>query len=187
MRDIAEARERLHGFFNIAVTPFAADGALDVAALSANLERMMALNVDGFLIGGTYGEFATMTAAERAELFRRTMAVIGDRVPVLLCSASADPREAAALTRLASDLGGVPMMTPPFVSEVTAGQIVDFFAAVGPLSRTGVVIYNAPGVGITLPTELIERLADQPAVIGLKQGDLSPPRSIASPIAWVAG
>jgi 4-hydroxy-tetrahydrodipicolinate synthase len=38
----------------------------------------------------------------------------------------------------------------------------------------GLVIYNAPGIGITLSSRLIERLSDMDHVIGLKQGDLSP-------------
>ena len=174
MKTIDEAKERLQGFFNIAVTPFAQDGAIDFAVLAVNLERMMSLGVDGFLIGGTYGEFATMTGAERAELFRAVVRIVGDRVPIMLCSASADPREAAELTRLAAELGCVPMMTPPFVSEVTDEQVVGFFAHVGGLSRTGVVIYNAPGVGATLSPEMIERLSELAPVIGLKQGDLAP-------------
>jgi len=68
----------------------------------------------------------------------------------------------------------VPMVTSPFVSEVTDEQIVAFFRDVAPLSRTGIVIYNARGVGITLSPLLIERLAEIEGVIGLKQGDLSP-------------
>jgi 4-hydroxy-tetrahydrodipicolinate synthase len=37
-----------------------------------------------------------------------------------------------------------------------------------------VVIYNAPGVGITLAPGLIERLAENEGIVGLKQGELSP-------------
>lgn len=35
------------------------------------------------------------------------------------------------------------------------------------------VIYNAPGIGITLSAGLIERLSDMDHIIGLKQGDLN--------------
>jgi len=47
------------------------------------------------------------------------MGVVGDRVPVMLCSAGSDVRLVRELTALAGDLGGLPMITPPFVSEVT--------------------------------------------------------------------
>jgi dihydrodipicolinate synthase/N-acetylneuraminate lyase len=165
---------RLGGLFTIVVTPFTQDGDLDVPALEETIERVIALGYDGCLIGGTYGEFPVMTALERAELFRAAVAAVAGRVPVMLCSADADPRTARELTELASDLGGVPMVTPPFVSEVTDGQIFDYFRSITPLSRNGIVIYNAPGIGITLSPQLIERIAGIPGIVALKQGDLTP-------------
>jgi 4-hydroxy-tetrahydrodipicolinate synthase len=165
---------RLNGIFNIVVTPFHKDGAFDFAGLSENIERVISLGYDGLLIGGTYGEFPAMTPDERAELFRRSMEAANKRVPVLLCSASSDVRIARDLTALASDLGGIPMITPPFVSEVTEGQIFEFFADIAKQSRTGIVIYNAPGIGITLSPPLIERISGVPGVVGMKQGDLTP-------------
>jgi dihydrodipicolinate synthase/N-acetylneuraminate lyase len=165
---------RLNGIFNIVVTPFHKGGAFDFAGLFENIERVISLGYDGLLIGGTYGEFPAMTPDERAELFRRSMEAANKRVPVLLCSASSDVRIARDLTALASDLGGIPMITPPFVSEVTEGQIFEFFADIAKQSRTGIVIYNAPGIGITLSPSLIERISGVPGVVGMKQGDLTP-------------
>ncbi|ODN72504.1 dihydrodipicolinate synthase family protein [Methylobrevis pamukkalensis] len=174
MKDIDECRERLTGIFNITVTPFMENGDFDWAGLARTIERVIGLGYDGILIGGTYGEFPAMTVAERAELFRRVMDVVGDRVPVMLCSAGSDARDVAELTGLAGDLGGLPMVTPPYVSEITDDQIVAFFAKMAPLSKTGILIYNAPGIGITLSPQLIERIAPLPGMVGIKQGDLSP-------------
>ena len=92
----------------------------------------------------------------------------------MLCTAGSDVRVVRELTVLAGELGGLPMVTPPFVSEVTDAQIVAFFRDVAPLSRTGVLVYNAPGIGITLSPGVLEQLADVPGVVGAKQGDLSP-------------
>ncbi|STV75126.1 dihydrodipicolinate synthase [Klebsiella michiganensis] len=119
MKDINECRERLRGIFNITVTPFTASGAIDFPALRENIERVIDLGYDGLLIGGTYGEFPVMTVEERRELFHEVMGCVDDRVAVMLCSASSDPRDARELTRLASELGGLPMVTAPFVSEIT--------------------------------------------------------------------
>ncbi|WGD32208.1 dihydrodipicolinate synthase family protein [Ancylobacter sp. WKF20] len=173
MKDIAECRARLGGIFNITVTPFAADGSIDMAGLARSVERVIGLGYDGILIGGTYGEFPAMSTQERADLFRHVMAVVGDRVPVMLCSAGSDARTVRELTSLAGDLGGLPMVTPPYVSEVTDGQIAAFFKDMAPLSKTGILIYNAPGIGITLQPDIIEELADIEGVVGIKQGDLS--------------
>ena len=170
----SQAKSRLRGIFNITVTPFLSDGAIDFRGLAANIERLIDMRFDGLLIGGTYGEFPTMTLDERKTLFKRVMDIVGSRVPVLLCSAHSDTRVAHELTGLATDLGGIPMVTPPFVSEVTDEQIVAFVRGLAPVSGGGLVIYNAPGVGITLSPRLIERLSDLDHVIGLKQGDLTP-------------
>ena len=173
MKDITECRARLHGIFNITVTPFNAMG-FDYDGLARKIERVIGLGFDGILIGGTYGEFPAMSTDERAGLFRHVMDVVGDRVPVMLCSAGSDVRVVRDLTALAGDLGGLPMVTPPFVSEVTDAQIVAFFEEMAPLSKTGILVYNAPGIGITLSPPTLERLADIPGVVGVKQGDLSP-------------
>lgn len=174
MTTAREARARLKGIFNITVTPFVAGGGIDFRGLAENAERLLGMGFDGLLIGGTYGEFPTMSVEERTALFRRVVEIVHDRVPVLLCSAHSDPRIAFDLTRLAAELGGIPMVTPPFVSEVDDEHIVGFFSSLAPASPAGLVIYNAPGIGITLSSRLIERLSDMDHVIGLKQGDLSP-------------
>jgi 4-hydroxy-tetrahydrodipicolinate synthase len=165
---------RLRGLFNITVTPFADDGAIDFVALAEAIERMVALKFDGLLIGGTYGEFPTMSPDERAELFRRTIDIAGGRLPVMLCSASSDPRVTRELTILADQLGGYAMVTAPFVSEVTDAQILDYFRWIAPSTHTGLVVYNAPGIGITLSPRLIEQLSTIENVVALKQGDLNP-------------
>ena len=169
-----ETMSRLKGIFNITVTPFISRGGIDFHGLAGNIERHLGLGFDGLLIGGTYGEFPTMSVEERAELFRRVVEIVRDRVPVLFCSAHSDPRVALDLTRLASELGGIPMVTPPFVSEINDENVIGFFNSLAPVSAAGLVIYNAPGIGITLSAQLIKRLSEMNHIIGLKQGDLNP-------------
>ena len=125
----------LKGLFNITVTPFAEDGAIDFAALAEAIERMSTLKFDGLLIGGTYGEFPTLSPNERAQLFRRTMQIVRGRMPVMLCSAASDPRVAADLTELESALGGYPMVTAPYVSEVTEGTDFRIFSLDSPSAK----------------------------------------------------
>lgn len=165
---------RLKGLFNITLTPFDGDGGMDEEGLAENIERVIGLGYDGVLIGGTYGEFGVMNTAERAALFRRAMETIRGRVPAMLCVASSDMREVDELMELACSLGGVPMVLPPLVSEVNDGHILSYFERLAAIARGGMVIYNAPRIAVSLRPDLIERLADIPGVIGIKQGDLAP-------------
>lgn len=169
-----EARAGLRGVFNITVTPFAPDGSLSPSLLRRNIERVLDIGLTGLLIGGTYGEFPAMSADERVGLFRAAMEAADGRRPVLLCTAASDPRVAADLTAEAVALGGIPMVTAPFVSEVEESHIIAFFQSLAKIARNGLVIYNAPGIGITLSPSLIERLSDIDGIIGLKQGALDP-------------
>jgi 4-hydroxy-tetrahydrodipicolinate synthase len=171
---IDEARAKMKGLFNITLTPFGDDGAIDKPALAENIERVVDLGFNGVLVSGTYGEFYAMDAGERAALFRHTMDVVNGRVPVMLCTAAGDIRQVRELTVLASEVGGVPMLLPPLTADVNEAQILAFFEETASLSKTGVVIYNAPRVAVTLAPSLLERLADIPGVVAVKQGDLSP-------------
>jgi dihydrodipicolinate synthase/N-acetylneuraminate lyase len=111
-----------------------------------------------------------MSTDGRADLFRCVMDIVGDRVPVMLCSDS-DVRVAHELTTLAGELGSVSMVTPPLVSEVTDRQIEAFFRDMVRLSRTGVLVYNGPGIGITLSPSTREQIAAIPGIAAVKQGD----------------
>lgn len=164
----------LQGIFNITVTPFAADGSIDYPALARSIERVVGLGYDGLLIGGTYGEFPTMSPQERAELFRRSIDYAAGKLAVMLCTAASDPRITLELTQFASALGGYAMVTAPYVSEVQEHHIFEYFRSIAPAARSGLIIYNAPGIGITLSASLIERLSAIDNIVGLKQGDLDP-------------
>jgi 4-hydroxy-tetrahydrodipicolinate synthase len=164
----------LKGIFNITVTPFTADGSIDYVALAKSIERVVGLGYDGLLIGGTYGEFPTMSPQERAELFRSSIDYAAGKVAVMLCTAASDPRITLELTQLASALGGYAMVTAPYVSEVQEHHILEYFRWIAPAARSGLIIYNAPGIGITLSASLIEQLSAIDNIVGLKQGELDP-------------
>jgi dihydrodipicolinate synthase/N-acetylneuraminate lyase len=164
----------LKGIFNITMTPFAADGSIDYPALARSIERVVGLGYDGLLIGGAYGEFPTMSPQERAELFRCSIEYGAGKVPVMLCTAASDPRVTLELTQLASALGVYAIVTVPYVSEVQEHHILEYFRWIAPAARSGLIIYNAPGIGITLTASLVEQLSEIDNVVGLKQGDLDP-------------
>ena len=155
----SDQRTPLKGLFNITVTPFGDDGAVDFAALVEAIERMIALKFDGLLIGGTYGEFPTLSPDERAELFRRTMQIVRGRIPVMLCSAASDPRlprthRTGEFAWRVSD--GYRALC---IGSNRANRSSSIFAGSHRRQRTGWSVYNAPGIGITLSARLIERLS----------------------------
>lgn len=174
LKSAAQARAEIGGLFNIAVTPFGDGGTIDYDAHAENLERIVDQGYDGILVGGQYGEFATMSGPERAELSHRSMDIVAGRKPVLLGAGGSEPALVSELVSLIGELGGLPMVTAPYVSEVREAHIVDYFAEIAPLSPTGILVYNMPETGHVIPPALLERLADIPGIVGIKQGDLTP-------------
>ena len=55
-------RKTLRGTFTALVTPFNADGSVDLGALDALVEWQLAQGVEGLVPCGTTGESATMSA-----------------------------------------------------------------------------------------------------------------------------
>src|SRR3712207_4177790 len=54
----------------VMVTPFAADGSLDLDRVGALAERLVDLGNDGLVVSGTTGESPTTTDAEKDALLR---------------------------------------------------------------------------------------------------------------------
>ncbi len=70
----------LRGVIPPLVTPFQADGALDLAAFEANLESLSAYDLAGFLVLGSNGEAASLEEEEKLALVaaaRRGVAAAG--------------------------------------------------------------------------------------------------------------
>jgi 4-hydroxy-tetrahydrodipicolinate synthase len=166
-----EIRSHLTGVYAILPTPFREDWTIDVAGLERNIARVLAGGVHGVLVGGGYGEFPSLTTAERRQLFHEVVRIVGRRVPVVACTAHSSTFEALELTRAAEESGAdAAMLTPPYVTEVSEADIVRHFAFVASRATIPLVLYNSPSTGVTMSPALLARLADLPTVAGIKQG-----------------
>ena len=65
------------------VTPFAADGSVDLDRAAALAERLVADGNDGLVISGTTGEAPTTHRNEKADLLRAVVDAVGDRAHVI--------------------------------------------------------------------------------------------------------
>ncbi|MDP8909110.1 MAG: dihydrodipicolinate synthase family protein, partial [Chloroflexota bacterium] len=105
-----------HGVLPALITPFTPDGAaIDVDALTANVERLIAGGVGGLVPGGSTGEFTTLGHAERRELVETTVAAAAGRAPVVAGTGALSTAETVELSAHAEDAGAAAVMiVPPF-------------------------------------------------------------------------
>src|SRR6267142_1012854 len=89
--------EAARGVFPISATPFAPDGALDLASLDRLMDFYLARRVHGLTLLGIMGEAPKLTPAESRAVVRRALARVAGRVPVVVGVSNAELRALAAL------------------------------------------------------------------------------------------
>ena len=160
------------------VTPFAADGSLDLDA-AAGLATYLVdeLGNDGLVISGTTGESPTTSDAEKADLLRVVLDAVGDRARILAGVGTFDTEHTLELASTAAKLGanGLLVVTPYYSKPPQAG-IVEHFRRVADATDVPVMLYDIPGrAGVAIATGTMLRLAEHQRIVAVKdaKGDLT--------------
>ena len=165
------ARVGWRGYIPAIVTPFASDGSLDLIALGTLLEWLDAEGMHGLVVAGTTGEWTSLSAEERAQLFKAAGAQMGGKLPLLAGCTSFTAQESIAFAEHAANTGfdGILVTPPPYVRP-NEEEIFGFYKAVSTGSRLPVCVYNwPPGTGIDMSIDLLERIASLDNVVAIKQ------------------
>ena len=163
---------RLPGIIPAVTTPFDATGAVDVAALEANLGALLDAGVHGFVATGTMGEAASMSAEERRLVVETAVRAAAGRVPVVVGVSSGTPSASIGFAADAAAAGAdAIMLLPPLGYRADPRETVAFYRAVADASALPIMAYNNPEAsGTDLPVELIARLAAEvDAVVAIKE------------------
>jgi 4-hydroxy-2-oxoglutarate aldolase len=162
----------LRGVIPPLVTPFHADGALDLEAFSASLEALAAYDFAGFLVLGSNGEAASLDEDEKLLLVAAARRAVPGRF-VLVGTGLESTRGTVALTRKVADLGAdaVLVLTPCYYKgRMTAEALRRHFEAVADASPVPVYLYSVPAfTGLSWPVGLAAALAAHPRIRGLKE------------------
>ena len=163
---------RFPGIIPAVTTPFDATGAVDVAALEANLGALLDGGVHGFVAAGTMGEAGSMSAEERRLVVETTVRAAAGRVPVIVGVSSGTPSTSIGFAADAAAAGAdAVMLLPPLGYRADPRETVAFYRAVADASALPIMAYNNPEAsGTDLPVELIARLAAEvDAVVAIKE------------------
>ena len=164
------------------VTPFRADGSVDLDSFRALARHLVDNGSDGVVVTGTTGEVPTLSDEERFQLYSAALEEVGDRATVLAGTGTYDTRHSVHLTERATELGvhGVLVVTPYYNKPPQRG-IVAHFEAISAATDRPVVVYNIPGrVAINIEPETMSQLAKIENVRAVKQAndDLAQARHI---------
>ena len=165
------------------VTPFKADGSVDVDRFRELATYLVDNGSDGVVVCGTTGESPTLSDKEKLLLFAAARDAVGDRATVIAGTGTYDTAHSVHLTEQAAAVGvdGVLVVTP-YYNKPPQRAIVRHFAAIAAASDLPVIAYNIPGrVVVNIEPITISRLAEIDTIVAVKQAhdDVDEARFIA--------
>jgi 4-hydroxy-tetrahydrodipicolinate synthase len=160
------------------VTPFKADGSLDVDG-AARLATWLVdeQGHDALVISGTGGESPTTTDAEKETLLRVVVEAVGDRARIVAGVGTNNTAHTVELSHTAEKAGahGLLVVTPYYNKPPQAG-LLRHFTTVADAVGLPVMLYDIPHrSGVPIATETLVRLAEHPNIVAVKdaKGDFA--------------
>lgn len=166
---------RLAGNWATLLLPIQADDAIDVGALAAEIDILIAARVDGIYSNGTAGEFHNLTSAENDAI----QALLADKcskahMPFVIGACQPDPSLACERVARAAALGpaAIQVILPDWW-PVRNDEATEFLAmAAEPAGDTPLLLYNPPHAKRVLsPADIGGVTAPVSAVTAVKLAD----------------
>ena len=142
------------------VTPFDADGELDLDVAASVARFLQDQGNDGLVVAGTTGESPTLTDAEKLDLWKAVTDAV--TVPVVAGTGTNDTRHSVELTKQAVQLGvaGILAVTPYYNRPSQAGLDAHNRAIAEAAGDVPVMLYDIPvRTGRKLEHDTMLRLA----------------------------
>ena len=152
------------------VTPFAEDGSVDFEGLKRLLE-FTAEGVDYYVVMGTTGESATLTAQEKTSVLDFVKTNNTKNLPIVYGIGGNNTAQVIETIRT-SDLNGVEaiLSVSPYYNKPSQAGIIAHYQAIADVSPRPIILYNVPGrtmSNLTAATTI--ELSKHPNIIGIKE------------------
>ncbi|MBA3654176.1 MAG: 4-hydroxy-tetrahydrodipicolinate synthase [Actinobacteria bacterium] len=125
------------------ITPFTAEGALDVDGAAALARWLTDNGSDGLVVAGTTGEAPTLTDDEKRDLWRAVKEAV--TVPIIAGSTSNDTAHSVELTKIATGCGvDAVLAQTPYYNRPSQTGLAAHFTAVAAATDLPVMLYDIP-------------------------------------------
>lgn len=175
------------------VTPFDADGAVNVDAARKLADHLVNQGCDALVLGGTTGESPTTSDEEKLLLIREIKAEVGDRAKIIAGTGSYDTYRSVELSKKVAAIGvnGLLVVTP-YYSKPPQEGLVQHFTAVADATDVPVCLYDIPGrSGVEIAPDTIRRLSAHPHIAAVKdaKGNMAAATDLIAEtgLAWYSG
>ena len=137
---------QISGLHTAVITPFHANGDVDVDAMRRILDIQLAGGVDGVVVTGSTGEAATLSLAEREQLWRIAVEHCAGRITVTAGVGTNDTRSTIENAKAAQAAGiDALLIVSPYYNKPTQAGLLAHFRAVHDAVTIPQILYNVPG------------------------------------------
>lgn len=159
------------GVFPAVTTKLKPDHSLDLEAIRAGLERLIAGGVSGVVMMGMVGENAQLAPEEKLTVLRTAVETVRGRVPVISGLGETSTARAAAYAKDAERAGVQGLMVfPGLTYKSDVRETVAFYRSVAQASSLEVLLYNNPrGYGVDLTPDVVEQMLAEPNIVAIKE------------------
>jgi len=157
------------------ITPFTADGELDVAEAVRLAQWLQEQGNDGLVVTGTTGEASTLSDAEKLALWEAVASAVS--IPVIAGSGSNDTAHSVMLTKKVSQLGVAGILAVgPYYNRPSQSGIAAHIGAMASATDLPVVVYDIPvRTGRKIATaNLLTMARDYSNIVALKDAAGNP-------------
>lgn len=152
------------------VTPFL-NGKVNYPMMQILLQRQLDAGLEAAVICGTTGESATLSDAEKLELFARCKEYVGDRMKIIAGTGSNATEHTVELSIAAQHEGADALLVvSPYYNKATSEGLFRHYLSVAHAVNIPVILYNVPSrTGQDIPVSVYKRLSVIPNIAGVKE------------------
>ncbi|MGI9202623.1 MAG: dihydrodipicolinate synthase family protein [Woeseiaceae bacterium] len=162
---------QFEGIYVPIITPFFDDLAIDYDAFGDVIDWQIDNGTHGVIVGGSTGEFFSLSDNERTEQLRYAAERIAGRVPLIAGVNHLLVDRCYELTSAARKAGADALLiaAPPY-SLPSQKELVAHCLKIDRIANLPIILYNYPGrTGVSMEEEFLERVAQSKNVCAIKE------------------
>ncbi|MGO7582019.1 4-hydroxy-tetrahydrodipicolinate synthase [Rhizobium ruizarguesonis] len=162
---------KLSGVMPALITPFDTNNKIDFKAFEKHLTALRAAGVTGWVPMGSTGEYFSLSSEERDEVLKFVKDFANDGEILIAGTNAPATREVIENTARAREIGyDTVLLATPFYTRPTQDELLAHYRAVLDATDVNLILYNYPPKdGIEISFDLMDALADDRRVIGIKE------------------
>jgi 4-hydroxy-2-oxoglutarate aldolase len=169
-----------HGVFPAVPTPFYEDERIAFDALQKNLATFNETPTQGFVIGGSNGEFVHLSVEERESVVRKAREVIPPDRKLIAGAGMEGTLETLRLSERLIEAGAdaLIVVNPSYYTKkMDASALLHHYRKVADVSVVPIMLYSVPAnTGIELPVEVVVELSAHPIIHAIKDSGWDVPK-----------